>query len=165
MPDNIESPVTIPTVAGTPFGGGIYAGRFAIGAQVYGLVIAPADLGELVETKWGAAKNVDGALSYNDGYTNTEAMAAAGSALGKWARGLQIAGHDDWYLPSRLEALIAFGEVREAAGFARDWYWTSTQSAGHAGYAWYQYFYTGTQTSSNKSAELRARAVRRFPIQ
>lgn len=44
------------------------------------------------------------------------------------------------------------------------WYWTSTQSAPDAGYAWFQYFLNGAQNASHESAEVRARAVRRVAI-
>jgi len=111
-------------------------------------------------------------LSYSDGRANTAAMAKASSALGKWARGLKIGGHKDWYLPSRLEALVLFGELRglkafnddQPDGLAREAYWTSTQYAGNEGYAWYQYFSYGSQYFTRKSTELRARAVRRVPV-
>ena len=157
--------IIVPSVAGTPVGGGIYAGRFYVGDRAFGLIVAPAEVGDLDKTAWGDAKKVSGALSYNDGLANTQAMASAGSALGKWAQGLRIGDFEDWYVPSRLEALIAFGEVHAAAAFARDWYWTSTQYAGAAGCARYQDFLTGYQYYGLKSAQLRCRAVRRFPIQ
>ena len=48
--------------------------------------------------------------------------------------------------------------------FETEAYWSSTQHAAHSGYAWYQYFDDGFQTSYGKSAELRVRAVRRSPI-
>jgi len=51
-----------------------------------------------------------------------------------------------------------------AEAMNEDWYWTSTQSAGAEQYAWFQYFILGHQDGSLKSALLRARAVRRFPI-
>ena len=154
--------IIIPTMAGTPFGGGIYAGRFAIAAQLYGLVVAPADVGELAATKWGRLKKVAGALSYNDGDANTQAMAKAGSALGKWAQGLRIEGFGDWYLPSRLEALILFGELQDKDAFKRAWYWTSTQYAGDDASAWVQSFDYGYQLRNRKNDQLRARAVRRL---
>jgi len=51
-----------------------------------------------------------------------------------------------------------------AQAFADEWYWSSTQHAAYVDYAWGQSFYYGNQLSYNKSAELRARAVRRFAI-
>jgi len=92
-------------------------------------------------------------------------MADVGSALGKWAQGLRIEGFDDWYLPSRLEALILFCEPKATGDFARDYYWTSTQSAGDGASAWCQSCYGGGQGYYREDRQLRARAVRRFLIQ
>ena len=43
-------------------------------------------------------------------------------------------------------------------------YWSSTQHAASASYAWSQDFYHGTQYRHHKSVALRARAVRRFAL-
>lgn len=153
----------LPTLAGTPYGGGIYAGRYFIGDRAFALIVAPAETGELATTTWGKINRVTGAESYVDGLANTEAMAASGSALAQWARALRIGDCDDWYIPSRLEALLAFGELQSA--FQHDWYWTSTQYASIAGDAWLQSFGFGTQNFVRKDNELRARAVRRLVIE
>jgi hypothetical protein len=151
-----------PLIPGTALEGGIFAGRFFIGDTAYGLIVAPASEGELAGTPWGGVEKVAGALSYCDGLANTRAMAAAKSHLAQWAQALRIGSHDDWYVPSRLEALLAFGEVPDR--FARAWYWTSTQSAGAAEFAWCQSFY-GSQNDGHKDDQLRARAVRRFILE
>jgi hypothetical protein len=160
-------------IPGAAFGGGFFAGRFFVGEQAYALIVAPKAEGEKAEIAWNKNnKAVKDAVSSSDGAANTEAMVKAGSPLAKWTRELRIAGHDDWYLPSRLELLIAFSELRqvktfdtdEADGFAEAWYWSSTQSAGNDAYAWYQSFYYGDQHDLLKSVELRARAVRRLKI-
>lgn len=149
----------------SPIVAGIFAGRFFVGGEAFKLIAAPKSEGELTAIKWGGLKNVAGAISYRNGLGNTEAMVKAGSELGKWARGLRIGGFDDWYIPSRLEALLLFGEAKETGDFETDWYWTSTQSAGDAQYAWCQTFYFGYQYDLHKKYELRARAVRRVPIE
>ena len=51
-----------------------------------------------------------------------------------------------------------------AEAFSPAWYWTSTQSAGDASSAWYQFFYDGTQYYYGKRYKGRVRAVRRFLI-
>jgi hypothetical protein len=160
----VDSPaIVIPEVAGTPFGGGRYVARYFIGARPFVLIVSPKDEGEIASTKWGSTKkNIAGADSYSDGLANTIAMAEAGSELGKWACGLRIDGHDDWHVPSRLQALILFGEVPDQ--FERDWYWTSSQVKGNAQYAWFQYVVSGHQHDGRKSYALRARAVRRVAI-
>jgi hypothetical protein len=65
-------------------------------------------------------------------------------------------------IPAQTEA-SAFVEGGEQA-FADEWYWSSTQHASDDDFAWLQYFYDGYQDYCDKSAELRARAVRRFAI-
>lgn len=148
---------------GKPLEGGIFAGRYFVGEQPFALVLSPKDEGEIAPTTWGArTKRIDGALSYADGLANTEAMAAAGNKLARKIRALRIGGHDDWYLPSRLESLLLFGELQSE--FERDWYWTSTQYAGDDEDAWIQHFYDGVQYYDHEDFDCRARAVRRFPI-
>ncbi len=65
-------------------------------------------------------------------------------------------------LPAQTAA-PAFVEGGEQA-FADEWYWSSTQHASYDDCAWRQHFSYGYQYSTTKSAELRARAVRRFAI-
>jgi hypothetical protein len=65
-------------------------------------------------------------------------------------------------LPAKTEA-ADFAEGG-AQAFADDWYWSSTQHASYDDYAWLQGFDDGYQDYGNKSARLRARAVRRFAI-
>lgn len=156
-----------------PEQGGFYSGRFFIGTQACALIVAPKADGELVESSWNKSnKRIAGATSYCDGLANTEAMLAAGSGLARWVRGLRIGGFDDWHLPSRLQALVMHGELstlpefQEDAdkGFARAWYWTSTQHAENGAYAWFQSFRDGYQSYFREHDQLRARAVRRVFI-
>lgn len=108
----IEKPLTeieLPEKVGVPMAGGFYAGRIRIGSQLYALISAPKAEGEHKPAIWiPGHKKVAGARSYNDGLVNTEAMAEAGSKLGQWARGLRIAGFDDWYIPSLDEQEIIY---------------------------------------------------------
>lgn len=164
MNDAAAAPaVVVPKTPLSPFSGGYGAGQFFVGHQAYALIVSPKEDGELQGAKWGSTKKeVTGALSLCNGFANTLAMEAADSTTAKWARALRIGGFDDWYLPSRIEALLAFAELREQ--FERDWYWTSTQFAGDAECAWSQDFYYGLQNRSHKDTKLRARAVRRIAI-
>ena len=167
----MKSKAALPMI-GKPHAGGFFAGCFYDAGEPFALIVSPKATGEKESINWGAEKRLAGALSYSDGPTNTAAMAKAGSALAKWVRGLKIGGHEDWYLPSRVEALVMFGELRsikdfepdQPDGIARDWYWTSTQYAGAEGYAWCQSFKFGDQSSYRKYGCLRARAVRRISI-
>jgi hypothetical protein len=170
---NEPSPVAIPTIPGTPFGGGFYAGRFFIAANAYALIVAPKTEGDFDPMPWnGSLKHVAGAISYNDGHANTLAMAKANSDLAHRCTSLRIGDFDDWYLMSRQEALLAFHELagidafKEGGpeAFEREWYWTSSQPASYPSYAWVQSVNHGAQYTSHKDDDFRARAVRRLKI-
>jgi hypothetical protein len=197
--------VDIPTVPGTPCAGGFFAGHMLVAGVMYALIVAPKVDGEREGAWLDSEARVSGADSYCDGLANTIAMAASGSELAQWARGLCIGGCEDWYLPSQDELEIAYRYLKPtteanslygrsglnasaigptypytrelpaqtaAAGFVAGGaeafddtaYWSSTQHAAGADYAWCQYFYGGCQVSSTKSASLRARAFRRLII-
>lgn len=86
-----------------------YAGRILIAEAAYILVVSPKAEGEHDATAWNdSPKCVEGALSYCDGLTNTQAMAAAGSKLAKWALGLSIGDYSNWYIPSQDELEICY---------------------------------------------------------
>jgi hypothetical protein len=98
----------IPTIPGTAFAGGFYAGRILVGGIEHVLIVAPKSEGEAEEQLNESGGRVADALSFCDGYANTLAFDTAGSDLAKWARGLRIGGFDDWYLPSRDELEILY---------------------------------------------------------
>ena len=110
---NAITQTALPTIAGTPFAGGFYAGRFQLDGAEHALIVAPKAHGEHGASAWGEyGQDIEGAHSYNDGRANTEAMAAAGSALGQWALQLDIEGHTDWYLPSRDELELCYRNLK-----------------------------------------------------
>jgi hypothetical protein len=83
-----------------------------------------------------------------------EAIAAAGK--------FKTTQHQDYSVATRGELALCFHNVPEI--FQKDWYWSSTPSAGDASCAWFQYFDDGSQDSFLKDTKLRARAVRRVKI-
>ena len=101
-------------ILGTSMGDGFYAGRIRLDdGQVYALIVAPKAEGQKSPSIWiPDYKEVPGALSYNDGFANTNAMAEAGSKLAKWTRDLRIGDHDDWYLPSQDELEIIYRNLK-----------------------------------------------------
>lgn len=110
---NSIAQIAFPTIAGTPFAGGFYAGRFLLDGAEYALIVAPKALGEHQPAAWGEyGQNIEGARSCNDGRANTEAMAAAGGALAQWALTLDIADHKDWYIPSRDELELCYRNLK-----------------------------------------------------
>lgn len=66
-------------------------------------------------------------------------------------------------LPSRQEQSLLFANCKQH--FESAWYWSGEQPASASDYAWCQHFGYGYHVSGYKSAALRARAVRRLPIQ
>ncbi|RQZ57477.1 DUF1566 domain-containing protein [Burkholderia cepacia] len=64
-------------------------------------------------------------------------------------------------LPTRREQSLLFANLPEQ--FERDWYWSGEENG--SGWAWCQDFYDGTQYGGRQVSKLRARAVRRLPIQ
>ena len=73
----------------------------------------------------------------------------------EWAKSI---GGD---LPDRIEQSMLFAHLKDRF---ETWYWSNTQHAANAGFAWYQYFVNGGQNLSRKRTTLRARAVRRVVI-
>ncbi|WP_083953421.1 DUF1566 domain-containing protein [Thauera butanivorans] len=66
-------------------------------------------------------------------------------------------------LPNRHEQALLFAHARDQ--FERDDYWSAERHESDPDYAWYQNFYYGGQSDSHRDDLLRARAVRRLPIQ
>lgn len=66
-------------------------------------------------------------------------------------------------LPTRREQALLYANLKDQ--FESAWYWSSEAHESDSGYAWYQYFNIGIQSSYRKSGELRARAVRRLVIE
>jgi len=66
-------------------------------------------------------------------------------------------------LPNRIEQALLFATLKDQ--FKPDWYWSNTQPASDASYAWCQLFNDGSQDYSHVDGQCRARAVRRLPIQ
>ncbi len=76
---------------------------------------------------------------------------------GQWATDLG----DGARLPTRMESALLYANLKDQ--FEEDRYhWTGTQYSDSL--AWIQRFGHGTQITSNKSYEARARAVRRFAL-
>lgn len=109
--------VAVPTVAGTPFQGGYYAGKLRIGAQSYALIVAPKASGQSsttlqIRTTLG---NVPGSISDWDGAANTDAMILAGAVAhpaANFCKGLTIGGYTDWFLPAKDQLDVLYREFK-----------------------------------------------------
>ena len=67
-------------------------------------------------------------------------------------------------LPTRAELVIAYEQHRDQ--FKQAAYWSNTPDTdpGYSGWAWYQDFLSGNQSSDPQLSRFRARAVRRLSI-
>lgn len=140
--------------------GGVNLGlvRAREGIPEHYLILATDEKASFKGVQWGCyGTEIPGASSNFDGLANTNAMAEAGSQLAKDIRALRVGGFDDWFLPARTDARLAF--VNGEGFFEKEWHWTSTQSSALS--AWNQNFDGGGQLSYGKKYEGRARVVRR----
>lgn len=75
----------------------------------------------------------------------------------EWAKSI---GGD---LPSQIEQAMLWANHRDQ--FKKCWYWSNEIHHAESGWAWSQHFSIGSQLYSHLRIELRARAVRRLPIE
>ena len=97
-----------------------------------------------------------------DGDHILEVLDEAPKAL-PWKEALEWAKSVGGELPTRKEQALMFANVPEL--FQPAAYWSSEQYASDAEFAWYQGFLNGFQNFTLKSAEFRARAVRRLILE
>jgi hypothetical protein len=163
-----------PTVPGTPYAGGFYAGRLRIDGVLHALVVAPKAGGELRGAWHPEYTDVPGACSASDGLANTRAMAAAGSPIAQQALACRVGGFDDWHIPARDALEIMYRHLKPTAeanwatcgdeAFAPRWHWSSTQLSAHDAYT--QHFSDGyTDASSKDWSEGVVRLARLIPLQ
>lgn len=85
-----------------------------------------------------------------------------GDFNGDWAEAKDWADKEGGVLPSRVDQLVLFKNLK--GEFKDAYYWSCEQHAGDSGYAWVQHFGSGTQGWGDVSGRAHARAVRRFAI-
>ncbi|HDL5849170.1 TPA: DUF1566 domain-containing protein [Pseudomonas aeruginosa] len=144
---------------GQPLADGTFFVRHWLNGKEYAYV----DLGKSAEFagEWGEYdQDVDGAVSYRDGASNTVAMAEAGSPIAKQA--MEIG--EGVFIPSILELALLFSakQAGELSGFADRWYWSSSQYS--ADYAFGTHFNDGDTDTSDKPSGFRVRPVRKILI-
>ncbi|MCS7522507.1 hypothetical protein N0070_19875 [Pseudomonas aeruginosa] len=138
---------------------GIFFARQWLNGKEYAYV----DIGKCAEFtgEWGEyGQDVDRAVSYRDGASNTVAMAEAGSPIARQA--LEIG--EGVFIPSVLELALLFSakQAGELSGFADRWYWSSSQYDPY--YAFHTYFGGGSTGSIGKDGKFRIRPVRKILI-
>lgn len=80
-----------------------------------------------------------------------------------WAAAKEWAAEQGGELPTRKEQPLLFANLKDQ--FTSNYYWSSERHKDNAGCAWCQLFDYCGQHFTIGTAELRARAVRRVPIQ
>ncbi len=97
------------------------------------------------------------------GSANTDVIIAQSGHTGSAAqvcRDYAGGGYNDWFLPSKDELTLMYGQKGVIGGFAVDLYWSSSES--HSHYAWLQNFTDGNQFNYYKNSTYGVRAVRAF---
>ena len=109
----------VPTVAGTAYGGGFYAGRMKIGADSYALIVAPKASGESASLAVKTSNDsTAGTTSTSNGAANTAAMIAAGAAAhpaASFCKNLTIGGYTDWVLPAKDQLELLYRQLKPDA--------------------------------------------------
>ena len=80
-----------------------------------------------------------------------------------WTSAVEWAAKVGGDLPTRREQALLYANLKDQ--FKPEWHWSSERHAAISGSAWCQYFNDGNQYGTHKNGCLRARAVRRLPIQ
>ena len=101
------------------------------------------------------------------GKANTEAIVAvqgSGSYAAQLCLDLTTGGVGDWFLPSKDELNLLYTVLAKngQGGFAKEWYWSSSQDGSDDVGAWGQYFVGGVQVVNAKLDKNYIRAVRAF---
>ena len=106
------APPPIPTVIGTAYGGGYYAGRFRLNGLLYGLVVSPAAQGVLT-LAWSTVTPITEAnTSKIDGYANSNLNVSADRPVCEAVKALNIGGYSDWYIPAINEAELMYRNLK-----------------------------------------------------
>ncbi|OTH40333.1 hypothetical protein CAY90_31630 [Pseudomonas aeruginosa] len=157
IPDSIN-PSDLPEI-GQPLADGAFFARHWLNGKEYAYI----DLGKSAEFtgEWGEyGQDVDGAVSYRDGASNTVAMTEAGSPIAKQA--MEIG--EGVFIPSVLELALLFSakQAGELSDFADHCYWSSSQFSAY--YAFTTGFSGGYTNYYVKSYDFRVRPVRKILI-
>lgn len=114
----------VPTIPGTPFGGGFYVGRMAPGdGNKYALIVAPKGQGEFSGSlSWKNANTASSAANNVwDGAANSAVLVAAGAGVHPIAdymlqvnNGGGISGYTDWFIPARYQQEMIYRNLKAA---------------------------------------------------
>lgn len=119
--------------------------------------------GEAEDPTFGPRDDVPAATSQIDGAANTTALLATGKdhPAAQWARAYSADGHTDFFLPAKLDLVMAHicvSQLFKKSG----WYWTSTQGSRYS--AFVQDFEDGGSDWGSKGSGHWVRAFRVIPL-
>ncbi len=103
-----------------------------------------------------------GAIIKPDGTGHHAILLPGDNDDASWDKQMEWAASIGGDLPDRVEQALMYKNLPDQ--FKKEWYWSNTQHASASGFAWFQYFYDGSQDYVHKDVELRARAVRRSSV-
>lgn len=164
----------IPTVPGTPYGGGFYIGDITIGSDVWALVVA--DKAAEDSMFWKTTRTASaGTESVDDGWANTNAMNDASHPAAQYCRAYTDGIYTDWYLWSEAESGVAWDNLPPGgSGTPNDFktggsqafsatpvHWTSTQSTSNTAMARNRSMSGGLMNDNFKNASYLVRPIRR----
>ncbi len=158
-----QAPVLLPPAPGEywPGQGGRYVCTLGamMGMPARHLIVAD---GEAEDLAFGPYTDVPSAASHVDGRANTLALLACDDAhpAAKWAADYTADGHSDFFLPSRVDLVMAHACAPQLFQKS-NWYWSSTQTSRN--YAFAQDFEYGLSYWYSKGSEFRVRAFRAIP--
>lgn len=115
----IATSIPLPAI-GQPFEGGFFGGVVNIHGKPHAIAWGPKAEGETTGV-WHDDEPGLIAPSCFDSMANTQAMAAAGSAIATWALGLRINGHADWCIPARDVLELAYRHLKPTTGETDGW--------------------------------------------
>lgn len=146
---------------GQNYGGGIIF--WIDGSGQHGLIAAPSD--QSSGAPWGCNGTMIGktSVAIGTGQSNTTAILKGcnqGESAASICNELVLNGFSDWYLPSKEELNLMFGQRDVVGGFSNANYWSSSET--EANFSWYQSFVDGYQNSYDKYLTGNVRAVRSF---
>jgi len=170
---------------GTEMEGGILAYVFTandagyVAGETHGIIVATEDMA--TNPQWGCRGTEVGGTSreVGSGRTNTASVAAFhdnlpnyytnprqchnsndGSVAAKLAQDATIGGYNDWFIPTRGEALVLYENKDQIGGFTEENYWSSCESNRQNACA--MSFVTGATFSANKDQRMKVRLIRYF---
>ena len=73
---------------------------------------------------------------------------------------LVLNGYSDWFLPSKDELHLLYGQKSKVGGFSSSEYWSSSELS--SSYAYYEDFLNGSQYNDYKDYSKKVRAIRSF---